>query len=148
VKALDLNRVVVASCTPLTHEPLFQDAIRHAGLNPHMFEMANIRNQCSWVHSDSWESATSKAKLLTRMAIARASLLEPLKVSEVPVNNAALIIGGGAAGMTAALVLANQGFPVHLVEREAKLGGISPPALLRPRGWGETGWMDARRIPG
>ncbi len=123
VKILDLNRVVVASCTPLTHEPLFQDAIRHAGLNPHMFEMANIRNQCSWVHSDSWESATSKAKLLTRMAVARASQLEPLKVSEVPVNNAALIIGGGAAGMTAALVLANQGFPVHLVEREAKLGG-------------------------
>ncbi|OGO28434.1 MAG: hypothetical protein A2Z16_09295 [Chloroflexi bacterium RBG_16_54_18] len=123
VKTLDLNRVVVASCTPLTHEPLFQDAIRHAGLNPHMFEMANIRNQCSWVHSDNWESATSKAKLLTRMAVARASQLEPLKVSEVPVNNAALVIGGGAAGMTSALVLANQGFPVHLVEREAKLGG-------------------------
>lgn len=123
VKTLGLNRVVVASCTPLTHEPLFQDAIRHAGLNPHMFEMANIRNQCSWVHSDNWELATSKAKLLTRMAVARASQLVPLEVSEVPVNNTALVIGGGAAGMTAALSLANQGFPVHLIERESKLGG-------------------------
>ena len=123
VKELDLNRVVVSSCTPLTHEPLFQDAIRHAGLNPHLFEMANIRNQCSWVHSGDWESATGKARQLTRMAVARATHLQPLKVSEVPVNNAALIIGGGAAGMTAALALADQGFPVHLIERQDQLGG-------------------------
>jgi heterodisulfide reductase subunit A-like polyferredoxin len=120
---LDLNRVVVASCTPLTHEPLFQDAIRQAGLNPHLFEMANIRNQCSWVHSDDWDGATEKAKTLVRMAIARASQLEPLTTSEVPVNHTALIVGGGAAGMTSALTLADQGFPVHLVEREATLGG-------------------------
>ena len=120
---LDLNRVVVASCTPLTHEPLFQDAIRQAGLNPHLFEMANIRNQCSWVHSDDWDGATEKAKTLVRMAVARASQLEPLATSEVPVNHTALIVGGGAAGMTAALTLADQGFPVHIVEREDVLGG-------------------------
>jgi heterodisulfide reductase subunit A-like polyferredoxin len=123
VKTLGLNRVVVASCTPLTHEPLFQDAIRHAGLNPHLFEMANIRNQCSWIHSSNWEAATGKAVSLVRMAVARATQLNPLKTAEVPVNNAALIVGGGAAGMTAALTLADQGFPVHLVEREAELGG-------------------------
>jgi len=123
VKEMDLNRVVVSSCTPLTHEPLFQDAIRQAGLNPHLFEMANIRNQCSWVHSNDFDKATAKARMLTRMAVARAAKLEPLKVSAVPVNHTALIIGGGAAGMTAALTLADQGFPVHLVEREARLGG-------------------------
>jgi heterodisulfide reductase subunit A-like polyferredoxin len=123
VKELNLNRVVVSSCTPITHESLFQDAIRQAGLNPHLFEMANIRNQCSWVHSNDWDSATSKAKQLTRMAVAKAVKLEPLKISEVPVNNTALIIGGGAAGLSAALTLADQGFPVHIVERENKLGG-------------------------
>ena len=119
----DLNRVVVASCTPLTHEPLFQDALRHAGLNPHLFEMANIRNQCSWVHSGDWEGATEKAKILVRMSVARVAELEPLKTSEVQVNHSALIIGGGAAGMTAALTLADQGFPVHIIEREPELGG-------------------------
>ena len=123
VKELNLNRVVVSSCTPLTHEPLFQDAIRQAGLNPYLFEMANIRNQCSWIHSDNWDGATAKARGLTRMAIARATKLEPLKTSEVSVNNTALIIGGGAAGMTAALTLAEQGFPVHLIERDDRLGG-------------------------
>ncbi len=123
VKELDLNRVVVSSCTPITHEPLFQDAIRQAGLNPHLFEMANIRNQCSWVHSNDWEKATEKAKKLTHMAVAKAVKLEPLTVTEVPVNNAALIIGGGAAGMSAALTLAEQGFPVHIIERENRLGG-------------------------
>jgi len=123
VKALNLNRVVVASCTPLTHEPLFQDVIRQAGLNPYLFEMANIRNQCSWVHANDWEGATQKALSLVRMAVARAARLQPLKTSQVAVNHSALIIGGGAAGMTAALTLADQGFPVHLVEREAELGG-------------------------
>jgi len=123
VKSKSLNRVVVASCTPLTHEPLFQDAVRAAGLNPHMFEMANIRNQCSWVHSSEWAQATNKAKQLNRMAIARSIELKPLRTTEVPVNNAALIIGGGAAGMTAALNLAGQGYPVHLIERESQLGG-------------------------
>ena len=142
VKGLDLNRVVVASCTPLTHEPLFQDAIRQAGLNPHLFEMANIRNQCSWVHSNDWDGATDKAKTLVRMAVARASELESLNTSEVPVNHTALIVGGGAAGMTAALTLAGQGFPVHLVEREEALGGnlrelqyfIESPHLLSQGG--------------
>jgi heterodisulfide reductase subunit A len=123
VKVLQLNRVVIASCTPLTHEPLFQDAIRQAGLNPYLFEMANIRNQCSWVHSEDQEVATIKAKSLVRMAVARARKLQPLKTSIVPVDHSALVLGGGPAGMTAALTLADQGFPVHLVEREGQLGG-------------------------
>jgi heterodisulfide reductase subunit A-like polyferredoxin len=122
-KELDLNRVVVSSCTPITHEPLFQDAIRQAGLNPHLFEMANIRNQCSWVHSSDWDAATTKAKTLTRMAIAKADKLDPLEIYEVPVIHEALVVGGGAAGMNAALNLAGQGFPVHIVERKPELGG-------------------------
>jgi heterodisulfide reductase subunit A-like polyferredoxin len=120
---LELNRVVVASCTPLTHEPLFQDSIRQAGLNPGMFQMANIRNQCSWVHPDLWEEATEKSKDLLRMAVAKALRLEPLRKTEVPVEKAALVVGGGVAGMTAALTLADQDFPVHLVERTEHLGG-------------------------
>jgi len=123
VVELGLNRVVIASCSPLTHAPLFQDSIRSAGLNPYLFEMANIRNQCSWVHSDSWDVATEKAKDLIRMAVARAALLEPQQTVEVQVEHAALVVGGGAAGMTAAISLAKQGFPVHLVEKEAQLGG-------------------------
>jgi heterodisulfide reductase subunit A-like polyferredoxin len=123
VKERGLNRVVVASCTPLTHAPLFQDSIRAAGLNPYLFEMANIRNQCSWVHSHDREVATTKAKDLVRMAAARAALLEPQYTIEVPVQRAALVVGGGAAGMTAALTLAEQGFPVHLVEKDERLGG-------------------------
>ncbi|MGB3714548.1 MAG: FAD-dependent oxidoreductase [Candidatus Promineifilaceae bacterium] len=123
VKELELNRVVVASCTPLTHEPLFQDALRQAGLNPYLFEMANIRNQCSWIHSENREAATIKARSLVRMSVARAGRLQPLETSVVSVDNSALILGGGAAGMTAALTLADQGFPVHLVERETQLGG-------------------------
>ncbi len=122
-RELGLNRVVVASCTPLTHESLFQDSIRQAGLNPGMFQMANIRNQCSWVHSNDWEAATEKAKDLVRMAVAKALRLEPLHKTEVPVQKAVLVIGGGVAGMTAALTLADQGFPVHLVERAERLGG-------------------------
>lgn len=118
-----LNRVVVASCTPLTHQPLFRDCLRSAGLNPFLFEMANIRNQCSWVHSHDPVVATAKAKDLVRMAVARAALLEPQHTVDVPVQQAALVVGGGAAGMTAALSLAEQGFAVHLVEREGALGG-------------------------
>jgi heterodisulfide reductase subunit A-like polyferredoxin len=119
----ELNRVVVASCTPLTHGPLFQDVLRHAGLNEHLLTMANIRNHCSWVHSDEWEIATEKAKDLVRMAVARSAALESLERSPVPVRQAALVIGGGPAGMTSALTLADQGYPVHLVEREPELGG-------------------------
>ncbi len=123
VKERNLNRVVVASCTPRTHEPLFRDSLRQAGLNPYLFEMANIRNHCSWVHSDDRELATTKAKDLVRMAVARAALLQPQHTIDVPVQHTALVVGGGVAGMTAALSLAEQGFPVHLVEREAELGG-------------------------
>ncbi len=123
VKENGLNRVVVASCTPLTHAPLFQDSIRAAGLNPYLFEMANIRNQCSWVHSREWDVATGKAKDLVRMAVARAALLQPQHTIELSVQRAALVVGGGVAGMTTALSLAGQGFPVHLVEKEAELGG-------------------------
>ena len=122
-RELRLNRVVVASCTPLTHEPLFQDSIRQAGLNPYLFEMANIRNQCSWVHSHSRETATSKAIELVRMAVARAARLTPLRRMAVPVTKRALIVGGGAAGMNAALSLAVQGIEVALVERAPALGG-------------------------
>jgi heterodisulfide reductase subunit A2 len=118
-----LNRVVVASCTPRTHEPLFQDALRQAGLNPFLFEMANIRNQCSWVHSTDREAATAKAMRIVRMSAARAAGLEPLTRTGVAVEHGALVVGGGPAGMTAALTLAEQGFEVHLVEREHELGG-------------------------
>jgi len=127
IKALiaehDLNRVVVASCSPRTHEPLFQETIREAGLNPYLFEMANIRDQCSWVHMHLPEPATAKSKDLLRMAVAKARLLEPLYRTPVPVKQSALVIGGGVAGLTAALGLVRQGFPAFLVEREPQLGG-------------------------
>jgi heterodisulfide reductase subunit A-like polyferredoxin len=119
----NLNRVVVASCTPLTHKPLFQDSIRAAGMNKYLFEMANIRNQCSWVHSNDKPAATRKAKTLVRMAVARAVRLQPQHTIELPVEQTGLIVGGGVAGITAALSLANQGFPVHLVEKSGQLGG-------------------------
>ena len=145
VRELNLNRVVVAACTPLTHEPLFQEAIRQAGLNPYLFEMANIRNQCSWVHQNDWEAATEKAKDLVRMAVAKAARLEPLHRTRVPVEKAALVIGGGAAGLNAALTLARQGFPVHLVERSDRLGGnllSMHHSLLEATGDGERMWLD------
>jgi heterodisulfide reductase subunit A len=123
VEEFDLNRVVVSSCSPRTHEPLFRDTCRGAGLNEYLFEMANIRDQNTWVHMNEPALATEKAKTLTRMAVAKARLLEPLSRLTVPVNPDALVIGGGLAGMTAALDLAHQGFQVHLVEREARLGG-------------------------
>ena len=118
-----LTRVVVASCTPRTHEPLFRETCREAGLNPYLFEMANIRDQCSWVHMDDPQAATEKAKDLVRMAVARARTHEPLTPTTFEVIPKALIIGGGLAGMTAALSIADQGFDVCLVEREAQLGG-------------------------
>lgn len=123
IQNVGLNRVVVASCTPLTHAPLFQDALRMAGLNPHLFEMANIRNQCSWVHSDDRAAATNKARDLVRAAWARVLWAEPHQPLTIGVEKAALIVGGGVSGMTAALALAEQGFEVHLVEKEAELGG-------------------------
>ncbi len=118
-----LNRVVVASCTPRTHEPLFRNTLREARLNAYLFEMANIRDQCSWVHMQEPERATEKSKDLVRMAVAKARLLEPLTRRSITVNKSSLVIGGGLAGMTAALALAHQGFDVHLVEKQNELGG-------------------------
>jgi heterodisulfide reductase subunit A len=118
-----LNRVVVASCTPRTHEPLFRNTLREAGLNPFLFEMANIRDQCSWVHMHEPEKATAKARDLVRIALAKVKLNEPLYPKPLEVNHDALVVGGGIAGMTAALELADQGYTVHLVEKEPELGG-------------------------
>ncbi|HIH44250.1 MAG TPA: CoB--CoM heterodisulfide reductase iron-sulfur subunit A family protein, partial [Candidatus Methanoperedenaceae archaeon] len=119
-----LNRVVVASCTPRTHEPLFQNTLREAGLNPFLFELANIREHCSWVHMKEKEKATEKAKGIVRMAAAKAALYLPLYRQKVPLVNTALVLGGGAAGMTTALEIADKGFDVTLIEKEAELGGM------------------------
>ena len=118
-----LNRVIVASCSPRTHEPMFRETIREAGLNPFLFEMANIRDQCSWVHIRQKEEATEKAKDLVRMAVANARLIRSLDQLSVPVIPKGLVIGGGVAGMTASLKLAEQGYEVTLVEKESELGG-------------------------
>jgi len=120
----NLNRVIVASCTPRTHEPLFRSACEEAGLNKYVFEMANIRDQCSWAHMHEPEKATEKAKDLVRMAVAKARLLKPQEEPEIDVTPSALVIGGGISGMTAALCLANQGFKVYIVEKEPELGGM------------------------
>ena len=123
IKEHKLNRVIVASCTPRTHEPLFQNTLRQAGLNPHLFHMANIREQDSWVHRATPEIATQKAKDLVRMAIAKARKLRPIEQGTFDIDHHALVIGGGLAGMNAALSIAEQGYPVYLVERERELGG-------------------------
>jgi heterodisulfide reductase subunit A len=123
IKEHQLNRVVVAACTPKTHEPLFQETLINAGINKYLFEMANIRNQCSWVHKDDPEKSTEKAKDLVRMAVSKAGLLEPLTESIMPVNPSALIVGGGVAGMTAAKNLSGQGFQTFLIEKTDALGG-------------------------
>ena len=123
IEEFDLNRMIVASCTPRTHAPLFQETMRQVGINPYLFEMANIRDQCSWVHSKQPDKATEKAKDLVRMAVAKAALLEPLYETSLPLSHKALVVGGGVAGMTAALSLSAQGFPVYLVEKEDELGG-------------------------
>ncbi len=123
IKEHGLNRVVVAACSPTTHASMFQSMLREAGLNKYLFEMANIRNQCTWVHQTEPQEATAKCDDLIRMAVAKARLLEPLKYLKVPVNKRTLVIGGGMAGMTSALALADQGFEVHLIERLDRLGG-------------------------
>jgi len=124
IKKYNLNRVVVASCTPATHEPLFRKACEEAGLNKYLFEMANIREHSSWVHMHQPKEATEKAKDLIRMAVAKARYLEPLIEPLLEIKTSSLVIGGGIAGMTAAMSLARQGFDVHLVEKEAELGGM------------------------
>ncbi len=125
IKEKGLNRVVVAACSPKTLETLFRDTVREAGINQYYYEMANIREHSSWVHSKEKEKATDKARDIIRMSIARAHQLEPLQEFELPVNKAAMVIGGGIAGMTCALSIANQGHEVHLVERETELGGMA-----------------------
>ncbi len=130
-----LNRIVVAACSPRTHEPLFQETLRAAGLNKYLFDLANIRNQDSWVHAAEPEKATEKAKDLVRMAVAKARLLEPLTEAKLSILPKAMVIGGGISGMNAALELARQGFPTHLVERDSALGGNA--RLLRATAQGE-----------
>jgi heterodisulfide reductase subunit A-like polyferredoxin len=125
IEELQLNRVVVASCSPKTHEPIFMDTLVAVGLNKYLFEMANIRNQDSWIHSNDPPAATKKAKELVAMAVARVSTLKPLNERSIPVKHRALVIGGGVAGMNAALTIARQGFPVSLVEKAAVLGGYA-----------------------
>ncbi len=124
-KEQGLNRVIVAACSPRTLEPLFRDTVREAGINQYYYEMANIREHNSWVHSKEKEEATQKAKDIIRMSVARACRLEPLQEFDLPVDNAALVVGGGIAGMNCALSIANQGHEVHLVEKNTELGGIA-----------------------
>ena len=125
IREKGLNRVVIAACTPRTHEPLFRDTVREGGINQYFFDMANIREHCSWVHSNEKEDATIKAKDIVRMSVARTAHLEPLQELDLPINKAALVIGGGVAGMTSALNMADQGFEVYLVEKESELGGMA-----------------------
>jgi heterodisulfide reductase subunit A len=125
IKEKELNRVVVAACTPRTHEPVFRDTLREGGINQYLYDMANIREHCSWVHPKEKEEATRKAKDLIRMSVARACHLEPLQEFDLPVNKAVLVVGGGIAGMTAALSLARQKFEVYLLEKESDLGGLA-----------------------
>jgi heterodisulfide reductase subunit A len=125
IRKYRLNRIVVSACSPRTHEPLFQDTLREAGLNLALIEMANIRDQCSWVHPDNPEKATEKAKDLVRMAVLKARRLRPLDLQSVKVTPSALVIGGGVAGLISALSIAEQGYEVHLVEKEDQLGGIA-----------------------
>jgi len=125
IKEKGLNRVVVAACSPRTLEPLFRDTLREAGLNQYYFEMANIREHCSWCHAKEKEEATRKARDIIRMSAARACQLAPLKEIALPIDKTALVVGGGIAGMTCALSIANQGYEVYLIEKAAELGGIA-----------------------
>ena len=120
-----LNRIVLAACSPRTLDGLFRDTVREGGLNQYYFEFANIREQCSWVHSKEKEEATAKSLDLIRMSVARAALLEPLQEFDLPVTKAALVVGGGIAGMTSALSIAEQGHEVHLIEKDKELGGMA-----------------------
>ena len=120
----NLNRVVVASCSPASYEPIFRQCIQGAGLNPYLLEMANIREHCSWVTPGDREAATQKAKDIVNVAVARSRWLYPQDEEQIPVTHAALVIGGGVAGMQAALDMADSGHKVHLVEKKASIGGV------------------------
>lgn len=124
IRRFDLNRVVVASCTPRQHEPTFRQCVAEAGLNPYLMEMANLREHCSWVHAGDRAGATAKAKDLVASAVARSRFLEPQEEQRLPVTRRSLVIGGGVAGIEAALEMAEAGHRVVLVEREPSIGGI------------------------
>ncbi len=134
IKEKGLNRIVMAACTPKTHEPLFQDTLVAAGLNKYLFEMANIRNQDSWVHKNNPEMATEKAKDLVRMAISKIALQEPLEEVELPVNQTAMVVGGGISGMAAAKSFADQGYETHLIEQSNQLGGQATNLYMTAKG--------------
>jgi len=143
IREHNLNRVVVASCTPRTHETLFQETLKEAGINPYLFEMANIREQCSWVHASEPQAAGAKARELLAMAVGKARKLRPLDSKQVPVNQTALVVGGGAAGLTAALSLTKQGFNAVVLEKSAKLGGNLNRLYLLPRGEDAQKYLEA-----
>ncbi len=124
IKEYNLNRVVVASCTPLMHEPTFRACVADVGLNPYLFEMVNLREHCSWVHLHDRKAATEKAKDMVKIGVARARFLQPQIEKTVPVTKAALVIGGGVAGIQASLDLADSGIQVYLVEKDPSIGGI------------------------
>ena len=134
IKEKNLNRVVVASCTPKTHEALFQETLINAGLNKYLFEMCNIRNQDSWVHKNSPELATEKAKDLVRMSVTKVALMEPLKEAELEVNQTTMVLGGGISGMAAARSLARQGYETHIIEKSGQLGGQALNLFRTPEG--------------
>ena len=142
IKENKLNRVVVASCSPRTHAPLFMETMQEAGLNPYLFDMANIRDQDSWVHMNEPEKALEKAKELVQMAVARVTLLEPLEKMTFPVTKAALVVGGGVAGMESALSIADMGFKSYLVEKGDKLGGQARNLVVSSRGNDYQGYLD------
>ncbi len=123
IAELGLDRIVIASCSPRLHEPTFRQMLERAGLNPYLLEMANLREQCSWVHINERGAATAKATDLVRMAVARAARLEPLQSRKIPLNRRTLVIGGGIAGIQAALDLADNGYEVVLVEKSPSIGG-------------------------
>jgi heterodisulfide reductase subunit A len=124
IKENNLNRVVVASCSPRMHEPTFRACVSEAGVNPYLLEMVNLREHCSWVHINNWDAATEKAKDMVKVGVARARYLQPQIEKTVPVTKAALVIGGGVAGIQAALDLADSGIQVYLVEKQPSIGGI------------------------
>jgi len=143
IKEKNLNRVVVAACTPKTHEPLFQETLINAGLNKYLFEMCNIRNQDSWVHKNNPALATEKAKDLVRMAVSKVSLMQPLKEAELDINPVAMVVGGGISGMASALALARQGFTTHIVEKSDRLGGQALNLYTTPDGQEVEGRLTA-----